>query len=68
MSTPIIQVNHLSLFIEDETVLSNISFSIQKGECIALTGASGSGKTILSKIIAGHIKPTSGQVKKLGSN
>lgn len=62
MPTPIIQTNNISLAIESETILNNISFSIQKGECIALTGVSGSGKTILSKIIAGHIKPTSGEL------
>ncbi|WP_018341734.1 ATP-binding cassette domain-containing protein [Cytophaga aurantiaca] len=62
MPLSIILAQNVSLSIDTEQVLNNISFSIQQGECIVLTGASGSGKTILAKIIAEHIPATAGTI------
>ncbi|ABG60868.1 ATP-binding cassette domain-containing protein [Cytophaga hutchinsonii] len=62
MPSPIIHAQNLSLSIESENILNNISFSINTGECIVLTGASGSGKTSLAKILAGHWKASSGEI------
>jgi teichoic acid transport system ATP-binding protein len=42
--------------------LKNISFSLDKGECLGLIGLNGSGKTTLSNIIAGVTQPTSGSI------
>lgn len=42
--------------------LDNISFTINEGEFIAITGASGSEKSTLLHILGGIDKPTSGQV------
>jgi biotin transport system ATP-binding protein len=43
--------------------LSDISLSIEDGECTIIAGANGSGKSLLMSIIAGLEDPTSGSVK-----
>ncbi|SFM29606.1 acetoin utilization transport system ATP-binding protein [Gracilibacillus orientalis] len=60
-------INHTFLLgkKQNETalqVLTNISFSVAKGDILAITGKSGSGKSALLNIIAGFMKPTSGSV------
>ena len=43
--------------------LSDISFSIKKGEFLSIVGPSGCGKTTILSIISGLLKPTSGDIK-----
>lgn len=49
-----------SIFEDD--ILKNISFSIGKGEKVAIVGPSGSGKSTLLKIMSGLIQPSSGNI------
>lgn len=42
--------------------ISDISFSVQEGECFALLGANGAGKTSTIKCILGFIRPESGEI------
>lgn len=48
--------------------LSNVSFSVEKGEYVAIMGESGSGKTTLLNILAALDKPTGGAVMLDGRN
>lgn len=48
--------------------LSDVSFSIEKGEYVAIMGESGSGKTTLLNILASLDKPTSGEVLLSGKS
>lgn len=42
--------------------VKDVSFTIQKGEFVTLTGASGAGKTTLMKLLSFELKPTSGEL------
>ena len=57
-----------NLAAEHLTVLSNLSFSVKKGERIGLTGVSGCGKSTLLHILAGLDLPDSGEVNFNGKN
>ncbi len=45
-----------------QEILYNFSMSIHKGERVAITGKSGSGKTTILKLITGMVEPTCGRV------
>ncbi|MDI9273804.1 peptidase domain-containing ABC transporter [Stenotrophomonas sp. PFBMAA-4] len=47
---------------DDPWILRNCSLKISEGECIAITGASGCGKTTLAKLLTGLIRPTEGRI------
>ncbi len=68
----ILKVEHLSkIYGKGETevkALDDISFSVEKGEFVAIVGPSGSGKSTLLHILGGVDKPTSGHVYVEGSD
>lgn len=44
-------------------ILKGVSFRVEPGEHVAITGASGGGKTTLAKVLLGLIEPTAGEVR-----
>jgi len=63
----VIEVSHLTKHYEPKHVLEDVSFSIDRGDRIALVGANGAGKSTLIRMLAGLEPPTSGEIK-LGHN
>lgn len=57
-----IKVENISKIINDKQVFSNLSFSVSKGEMIAITGESGCGKTTLLNCIGQLDFVTSGKI------
>lgn len=60
--TPAIEFRHVSLSFNQKRVLDDISFRLERGQMIFLTGASGSGKSVLLHLAVGLIKPDEGQI------
>ncbi len=48
------------------TVLNNLNLVVNSGEVLVLVGPSGCGKTTLLNLLSGHIKPSSGIIKREG--
>jgi ATP-binding cassette, subfamily F, member 3 len=64
----VLKVNHVTLgYNLNEPIVTNINFSITRGESIALVGPNGIGKSTLLKAIVQKIKPLSGNIE-YGSN
>jgi len=60
-----VQVDHLSFRYDQRLgteTLSNISFSVQKGEWLAVVGPNGSGKSTLANLLVGLIEPQKGHI------
>jgi phospholipid/cholesterol/gamma-HCH transport system ATP-binding protein len=58
-----IEVNQISLRFQERVVLENVSFAVPKKQALGIIGKSGSGKSMLLKMIAGLVAPTSGSIK-----
>lgn len=57
-----IKVNDLAFHYDDEPVLENISFEVDSGDFVMLTGENGAAKSTLLRNILGLLKPTKGSV------
>lgn len=62
MNSPIFDVKKISLCSYGKTVLNDITFTVNEGEFVTITGPSGGGKSTLLKIIATIFKPSSGEI------
>ena len=49
-------------------VLSDISFAVERGECLGVAGANGCGKTTLLQLIARCLRPSAGEIHIAGEN
>ncbi|MFN4182519.1 MAG: ATP-binding cassette domain-containing protein [bacterium] len=58
----VIQVRHLRKNFGKKEVLKDISFDVDAGEIFGYLGPNGSGKTTTLRILAGIMRPSSGEV------
>ena len=56
MTEAVIQVSSLGKSIKGKTILEDISFEINQGDCVALIGPNGAGKSTLMSCILGDKK------------
>jgi phospholipid/cholesterol/gamma-HCH transport system ATP-binding protein len=64
----IIEVIDVEKGFETTPVLKGVSLELQKGETLVVMGGSGSGKTVLLRLIAGLLQPDAGQIRVFGEN
>lgn len=64
----ILKIKDLSKKYRRRTVLSNVSFTVNAGDCIGIVGANGCGKSTLLRILAGADKPDSGALEYFGKD
>ena len=58
----LLEVKNVSIFFGGLAAISNVSFSIQKGEILGLIGPNGAGKTTMFNVVNGFYNPTKGEV------
>ncbi|MCO5731392.1 ABC transporter ATP-binding protein [Rhizobium sp. SSA_523] len=61
-TSPVIDARRLTKRFDGLTVVSDMSLTVAKGEMVGLIGPNGAGKTTMFNLIAGSLKPTSGQL------
>lgn len=66
MNEKVIDIHNLYKSFGSNHVLRGIDIDVHKGENVVVLGRSGTGKSVLIKIIAGLLKPDSGTVNVLG--
>lgn len=57
-NAPLLQVTDLSVTLRGQKLVSGVSFSIAKGDFVAIIGPNGAGKTVLVKSLLGHLPHT----------
>jgi energy-coupling factor transport system ATP-binding protein len=62
----VLEVEHADFDLNGVPILRDVSFSLRRGESLAVVGANGAGKTVLLKHLNGLYRPTRGQVRVLG--
>jgi phospholipid/cholesterol/gamma-HCH transport system ATP-binding protein len=65
---PAIALRNVVLSFDAKRVLRDVTFEVPRAGTLVLLGASGSGKSVLLKLILGLLKPDSGEVRVEGEN
>src|ERR1700709_2052410 len=64
----VISIRNVAKSFEDYAVLRGIDFDLYQGENLVVLGRSGSGKSVLIKLISGLLKPDKGTIEVLGKD
>lgn len=62
MTHPVLELRNVSRNFGGQSVLRDVSFEVRKGETLVLIGESGCGKSVTTKLLAGLLNPTAGEV------
>jgi phospholipid/cholesterol/gamma-HCH transport system ATP-binding protein len=65
---PVIELHDVRIAFDGHEVLRGIDLSVLKGEILTIMGGSGSGKSVLLRLLAGLIKPNRGEIRIEGTN
>lgn len=68
MTSPVVEAIDVQKNFGVVEVLRGVSFTASKGETLVVMGGSGTGKTVLLRLIAGLIRPAAGQIRVFGRN
>jgi phospholipid/cholesterol/gamma-HCH transport system ATP-binding protein len=60
--TPAIEFRNVTLAFDEQVILDDLSFTVQKGETKVILGGSGGGKSTTIKLILGLLKPDAGRI------
>ena len=63
-----IQVEHLQTRLGGQLIHHDVSFSVARGEIVALIGSSGCGKSTVLRVLLGLLKPAAGEARIFGKN
>ena len=63
----VISLDGVTVELGARAIFNAVSFSVEKGEFVAVLGPNGAGKTTLFKLLLGLLKPTKGEIRVLGS-
>lgn len=58
-----IEISDLTFYYDDEPVLEDVSYHVDAGEFVILTGENGAAKSTLVKASLGLLKPSKGMIK-----
>ncbi len=65
---PLLEARHLETRLGGQTIHRDVSLQVRQGDIVALIGGSGTGKTVLLKVLSGLLRPTAGQALLFGTD
>src|ERR671913_1186119 len=57
----VIELRDVSMAFDDDPVLIDVDFTVERGERLGIVGTNGAGKSVLAKLLAGVLAPTEGE-------
>src|SRR5215470_10138903 len=66
--TTVLEVDGVVTRFGTQTIHNGVSFTLQRGQLVALIGGSGTGKSVLLREIVGLLRPSAGTVRLLGTD